>query len=160
MWNHLESCIVCTRQRTCKGSKESIKRHRKRGVHCISIIHILQASHNFERGRTKVKNYDGEEARRNRSWLADGRSDNGRFHSRIRENGLHGETKGTRLKGTQLRLNSVDPAVFTHTGGARGSVRVLSVSSSSRSLTPHYALSTVSTSSPPSFLSSSLSGAF
>lgn len=30
--------------------------------------------------------------------------------SRIRENGLHGETKGTRLKGTQLRLNSVDPA--------------------------------------------------
>lgn len=66
--------------------------------------------------------------------------------SRIRENGLHGETKGTRLKGTQLRLNSVDPTVFTHTGGARGPVRVLSVSSSSRSLTPYYALSTVSTS--------------
>lgn len=61
--------------------------------------------------------------------------------SRIRENGLHGETKRTRLKGTQLRLNSVDPAMFTHTGGARGPVRVLFVSSSSRSLRPYYALS-------------------
>lgn len=78
--------------------------------------------------------------------------DNGRFHSRIRENGPHGETKGTRLKGTQLRLNSVDPAVFTHTGVARGPVRVLSVSSSSRSLTPRATPSTVSTSYPLSLL--------
>lgn len=69
--------------------------------------------------------------------------------SRIRENGLHGETKGTQLKGTQLKLNSVDLAVFTHTGGARGPVRVLSVSSSSRSLALYYALSTVSSLLPP-----------
>jgi len=80
-----------------------------------------------------------------------------------RERAPRSKTKGTWLKGTQLRLNSVDPAVFTHTGGARGLVRVLSVSSSSRSLTPHYALSTVSTSYPvfpsPIFLPSSLSRA-
>ena len=133
--------------------------NRKRSVHGISIIHILQASplHNFKRDGTKVKNYDGEEARRNHSWLADGRSDNGRFHSRIRENGLYDETKGTRLKGTQLRLNSVDPAVFTHTGGAGGPVRVLSVSSSSRSLTPLLLrpLDGFNLLSLPSFLSSS-----
>lgn len=88
---------------------------------------------------------------------------NGRFHSRIRENGLgYGETKGTRLKGTQLRLNSVDPAVFTHTGVARGPVRVSSPSplplTRSHLATP----STVSTYYPPpipprlSFLPSSL----
>lgn len=67
----------------------------------------------------------------------------------MRERAPQRNAKGTRLKGTQLRLNSVDPAVFTHTGeggGAGGPVQVLSVSSSSRSLTPRYALSTVSTS--------------
>lgn len=107
----------------------------------------------------KKKNYNAEESRRK---VCDWQTADPTTAVFTAEYARTGEpqrnAKGTRLKGTQLRLNSVDPAVFTHTGGAGGSVRVLSVSSSSRSLTPRYALSTVSTSYLS--LSSSLSPGF
>lgn len=85
-----------------------------------------------------------------RLWLADGRPDNGCFHSRIRENQAPKQrnAKGTRLKGTQLRLNSDDPAVFTHTAAGpeapfESSPSLLPLACAHTSL---YALSTVSTS--------------
>lgn len=95
------------------------KKHYNCTKHTHTYTHTVHLTLVFGVYRREVRNiYIVTHRRSNAESASDWQTADPRttvFTAEYARTGFGGETKGTRLKGTQLKLNSVDPTVFTHT---------------------------------------------